>query len=86
MNNLPATSYVAAIFHPTIGQRAHKSLSNTATPELGMITQGIRVKEGLHKQPSQHSWVFQAVKELEKAKCKDGGLNGELRTPTPELT
>ena len=42
------TSYVAATFHPTIGQRAHQSLRNTATPELGMIPQGIRVKVGLH--------------------------------------
>ena len=33
----PATSYVDARFHPTIGQRAHQSLNNTATPELGMI-------------------------------------------------
>ena len=41
----PATSYVAATFHPTIGQRAHQYLSNTATPELGMIPQGIRVKQ-----------------------------------------
>ena len=40
----PATSYVVATFHPTIGQRAHQSLSNTATPELGMIPQGIRKK------------------------------------------
>ena len=38
----PATSYVVAMFHPTIGQRAHQSLSNTATPELGMIPQEIR--------------------------------------------
>ena len=38
----PTTSYVAATFHPTIGQCAHQSLSNTATPELGMIPQGIR--------------------------------------------
>ena len=37
MRNSPATSYVAATFHPTIGQLAHLSLSNTATPELGMI-------------------------------------------------
>ena len=44
----PATSYVVATFHPTIGQRAHQSLCNTATHELGMIPQGIRVKEGLH--------------------------------------
>ena len=42
----PATSYVAATFHPTIGQRAHQSLSNAATPELGMIPQGIRVNAG----------------------------------------
>ena len=33
----PATSYVAATFHPTIFQHAHQSLSNNATPELGMI-------------------------------------------------
>ena len=33
---------MAAMFHPTIGQRAHQSLSNAATPELGMILQGIR--------------------------------------------
>ena len=33
-----ATSYVVAMFHPTIGQCAHQSLSNTATPELGMIS------------------------------------------------
>ena len=44
----PATNYVAAMFHPTICQFAHQFLSNTATPELGMILQGIRVKAGLH--------------------------------------
>ena len=37
MKNSPATSYIAATFHPTIGQCAHQSLSNAATPELGMI-------------------------------------------------
>ena len=31
------TSYIAATFHPTIGQCAHQSLSNNATPKLGMI-------------------------------------------------
>ena len=41
----PATRYIAAMFHPTIGQPDHQSLSNTATPELGMIPQGIRVKQ-----------------------------------------
>ena len=44
----PATSYIIAKFHPTIGQRAHQSLINTATLKLGMIPQGIRVKSGLH--------------------------------------
>ena len=44
----PTTSYTAATFHPTIGQRDHQSLSNTATLDLGMIPQGIRVKAGLH--------------------------------------
>ena len=46
--NVPPNSYVAAMFHPTIGQRAHQSLSNTTTPELGMIPQGIRVNASLH--------------------------------------
>ena len=40
MNNSPATSYITATFHPTIGQLAHQSLSNAATPELGMIPSG----------------------------------------------
>ena len=34
----PATNYVAATFHPTIGQCAHQSLSIIATPKLGMIS------------------------------------------------
>ena len=38
-----ATSYIAATFHPTIGQCAHQSLSNTSMPELGMIP--TRIKE-----------------------------------------
>ena len=42
MKTSPATSYVAATFHPTIGQLSHQSLSNAATPELGMIPQGQR--------------------------------------------
>ena len=33
----PATSYVIAMFHPTISQCAHQSLSKNATPKLGMI-------------------------------------------------
>ena len=55
---IPATSYdVAATFYPTIGQCAHQSLSNTATPELGMIPQGLRVNAGLHI-----AKVFQSAK------------------------
>ena len=34
----PATSYLAATFHPTIGHCAHQSLSDTATLERGMIS------------------------------------------------
>ena len=48
IGTLPATSYVATMFHPTIGQCAHQYLSNTATLELGMIPQLIIVKAGLH--------------------------------------
>ena len=33
----PATSYVTATFHPTIGQCAHQSLNGIATPEMGMV-------------------------------------------------
>ena len=76
MKTPSATSYVAATFHPTIGQRATQSLSNAATPEMGMILQGIRELAGLHiakdtqkTQPSQQSWVYQAIRELEKANC-----------------
>ena len=62
----PATSYVTATFHPTIGQLAHQSLSNAATPELGMIPPRIRVNAGLHiakghNHPNQHRWVYQAI-------------------------
>ena len=48
LRTAPTTSYVTATFHPTIGQHAHQYLSNTATLELGMIPQEIRVKAGLH--------------------------------------
>ena len=37
MKKLVPQAYVAAMFHPTIGQCAHQSLSSTATTELGMI-------------------------------------------------
>ena len=44
----PTTSYVTAMLHPTICHHAHQSLSDTATPKLGMIPQGIRVNARLH--------------------------------------
>ena len=73
--NSSATSYVAATFHPTIGQRAHPSLSNTATPKLGMIPQGIRVNIGLHiakvyKQQTNTVGIYQVIKELDKVNAK----------------
>ena len=37
----PPTKYIAATFHPSIGQRAHQYLNNNATPKLGMIPQRI---------------------------------------------
>ena len=43
-----ATNYVAATFHPTIGQCTHQSLSITATYELGMIPQGSREQQQAH--------------------------------------
>ena len=70
-----ATSYVAATFHPTIGQCAPYSLSNTTTPKLGMIPQGTRkLRRFTHSQRytthlSQHSWVYQAIRELGKDDC-----------------
>ena len=45
MKNSPATNYLTAMFHPNIVQRAQQSLSNTATLELGMIPQGLRVNQ-----------------------------------------
>ena len=57
-----------------------------------MILQGIREQARLHiakdienTQPSQQSWVYQAIKELGKANCKAGELIAEPRTPTLEL-
>ena len=64
----PATSYVIATFHPTIGQCAHQSLSITATLELGMIPQGTREITGSHIAQNQnitvkptHRWVSQTI-------------------------
>ena len=60
---------------PNIGYHAPKSLSTAATPELGMIPQGIRNKKAYtyprtHKtHPIQHNWVYQAIKEMGKSEC-----------------
>ena len=53
----PTTSYVTASFHPTIGQRAHQSLSNATTPELGMIPQGTREQQVIQDNQSQPNSV-----------------------------
>ena len=74
----PTTSYVAAMLHPTIGQCAHQSLSNIATPKMGMIPTRIKgtladshiAKDTTRTHPSQHSWVYQAAKELERLTAK----------------
>ena len=65
IQNSSATSYVAATFHPTIGQRAHQSLNNAATSELGMVPQGIRVNAGLHI-----AKVFQSAKPTQQGPTK----------------
>ena len=44
----PTTSYVATMFHPTISQCTHQSLSNIATTKLGMIPQGVRGNQQDH--------------------------------------
>ena len=66
------TNYVAATFHPTIGQLAHQSLSNATTPELGRIPSRIRVNcrlthsQGDTKTAGKHHWVYQAVHQSAK--------------------
>ena len=73
-----ATSYVAATFHPTIGQCAHQSLSIISNTELGMILKRNKgtlqdshiAKDTTKTHPSQHSWVYQVGKELERLTTK----------------
>jgi len=90
----PATSYVAATFHPTIGQCAHQSLNDTATPELGMVSTRNKgtladshiAKDTTKSQPSQQSWVYRAAKELERLTNKLVSSTTEPSTPTPDLS
>ena len=61
----PATSYVTATFHPTIGQCAHQSLNDTATPELGMVpTRNKGTLAGSH--------ITKAISKFSQAKTKFG--------------
>ena len=61
--------------HPQAG---HDSPMNK---ELSRLTHSQRYTN----QPSQCSWVYQAIKELGKDKFYAGELIEELRAPTPEL-
>ena len=82
----PTTIYVAATFHPTIGQCAHQSVSIIATPELGIILTRNKgtlpdshiAKDTTKTQPSQQSWVYQAAEELEKMTPKIVSTTTEL--------
>jgi len=90
----PATNYVAATFHPTIGQCAHQSLNGTTTPELGMVPTRNKgtlayshiAKDTTKTQPSQQSWVYRAAKELERLTDKLVSSTTEPSTPTPDLS
>ena len=82
------------MFHPTIGQCAHQSLSNIATPELGMIPQGVEKTSRITRsqryttQPSQHGLVYQAKgPQQDIAKPTELGLSGyqEMETLAAKL-
>ena len=63
--SFPANSYVAAMFHPTIGQCAHQPISSTATLELGMIpTRNKGTTTGSH--------IAKAITKFSQAKTKFG--------------
>ena len=92
--SFPVTSYVAATFHPTIGQCAHQSLNGTTTPELGMVPTRNKgtlayshiAKDTTKTQPSQQSWVYRAAKELERLTDKLVSSTTELSTPKLDLS
>jgi len=90
----PATSYVAAMFHPTIGQCACQSLSTTATPELGMIPTrskgtlaGSHIAKDISKfSQAKTSFGFIRLQRRWKAwTAKLVSLTTELWTPAPNL-
>ena len=87
----PVTSYVTAMFHLTIGQCAHQSLSNTATPELGMIptrNKGTLVGSHIAKDMSKSSqakttfWFIRFLKRWNGWIAKLVSSTTELWTPT----
>ena len=58
-NHMPACSLISQQrFHPRVG---HDSPRNKGTTALHVA------KDTQNTQPSQQSWVYQAIKELEKA-------------------
>ena len=91
--SFPTTSYVVATFHPTIGQCAHQSLSNTATLELGMIPTrnkgtlvGSHIAKGISKfSQSKQSWVYQAAREVEGWIAKLVSSITKLWTPALDM-
>ena len=89
---IPTTSYVAAMFHPTIGQCAHQFISTTSTPNLGMIstrnygTTGSHIAKNTSKlSQAKHSWVYQAAKVVEMRIAKLMSSTTKLWTPTQDL-
>ena len=72
----PATSYVVATIHPTIGESAHQSLNNTATPKLGMIPTrnkgtlaGSHIAKDTQNSPKPTQLGLSGYTRDEKAKC-----------------
>ena len=59
-NHRPACSLISQqCCNPQVG---HYSPRNKGTS-------GLHIDKNIQTQPSQHSWVYQAIKELEKANC-----------------
>ena len=61
------------------GEEIHPSSS------IYVVPKPTRFVKQTTDQPSQHSWVYQAIQELGKAKFQAGELIEELRTSTPKI-
>ena len=59
-NHRPACSLISQ-------QRYHPRAGNDYPRNKG--TSGLHIAKNIQTQPSQHSWVYQAIKELGKAQC-----------------